>query len=99
MDSESRDGMLGAADLAQVAAPLVADPAGSPQRAAAQKEMATAMLSQSGRLDKLAATGEMEEKSTSADARKSMPQVSTIRASTIQGECSPPCCRFKTKMD
>jgi hypothetical protein len=81
--SESRDGMLGAADLAQVAAPLVADPAGSPQRAAAQKEMATAMLYQSGRLDKLAASREME-KSTSTDARKRKPQVSTIRASTIQ---------------
>ena len=66
---------------------------------AAQKEMATAMLSQSGPLDKLAATREMEEKSTLADARKIKPQVSTIRASTIQGECSPPCCRFKTKMD
>ena len=72
-----------AADLAQGAAPLVADPAGSPQRGAAQKKMATAMLSQSGPLDKLAATREMEEKLTSADARKSKPQVSTIGASTI----------------
>jgi len=82
--------MEGAADLVQGAAPLVVDPAGSPQRAVAQNEMATAMLSQSGPLDKLAATREMEEKSTLADAWKIKPQVSTIRASTIQGECSPP---------
>jgi len=75
--------MEGAADLVQEAAPLVVDPAGSPQRAVAQKEMATAMLSQSGPLDKLAATREMEEKSTLADARKIKPQVSTIGASTI----------------
>jgi len=75
--------MEGAADLVQGAAPLVVDPAGSPQRAVAQKEMATAMLSQSGPLDKLAATREME-KSTLADARKIKLQVSTIRASTIQ---------------